>query len=96
MQVQIAVWLMDVELGKNKNWLSFKAHVDALDKNKKYTLNFCGTDLEHSLSLPDEEIDKLINMLCSDFGHAPFDLGKAKHILGKGKAYVLIRGKTDN
>lgn len=94
MQVQIAIYLIDVKQGKNRNWLTFNAYVDALDKNKKYTLNFCGTELEHSLSLPDQEVEELVNMMCADFGYAPYDLEKAKQVLQKGKSYVLIRGKA--
>lgn len=96
MQVQIVIRLISVESGKNKNWLTFEAFAGALDRNRKYTISFCGTELEHSLSLTDCEIEELERKLGDDFGYPPFDIEKAKRILGKGKDYVLIRGKANS
>ena len=96
MQVQTVVNLISVKPGKNKNWLIFEAYVGAMDRNKKYTLEFCGTELKHSLSLLDQEIEQLKVMMCSDFGYAPFDLEEAKKILKNSKSYVLIHGKAES
>lgn len=93
MEQQIIVSLIDVEYGRNENWLSFKAYVGWLNKNRKYTLDYCGTELKHSLPLLDCEMDELRASMYKDFGSAPFDLHKAKHILGEGKDYILIRNK---
>ncbi|MBQ8817052.1 MAG: hypothetical protein IJZ83_00575 [Clostridia bacterium] len=93
MQYDVAIKIFDVSMGKNKNWLEFKAVIGSLDGNSKYTLSFCGTELLHSLSLPNSEIDYLRDCLCQDFGFAPYKISDIKKILGDGKIYIITRGK---
>ena len=50
--------------------------------------------MNQNSSLREDEIEELRTMLCDDFGYAPFDVEKAKRILGEGKDYVLKRGKS--
>ena len=94
MQVQVVVRLINVKPGENKNWLIFEAYAGALDRNRKYILKFCGTEMEHSLSLIDDEIEELRRRIGEDFGYPPFDVLKAKSVLGKGKNYTLSQGKS--
>ena len=96
MKNQIVIRLISVKPGKNKYWLTFESYAGALDRNKKYTFDFCGTEMEHSLSLTDSELCELRRMICDDFGYPPFDIEKAKSILGSGKDYILVRGKVDD
>ena len=96
MQYQIVIRLIGVKPGKNKYWLTFETYAGALDRNQKYTFDFCGTEMEHSLSLTDSELGELKRMICDDFGYPPFDIEKAKSILGSGKDYIIDRGKADD
>ncbi len=96
MKFQIVIHLMSVKPGKNKNWVTFEAYVGALDRNRKYTIDFCGTEMHHGLSLTDDEIEELKQRIGKDFGYPPFNIENMKKILGKGKSYTLIRGKSDN
>ena len=96
MQVQIIIRLISVKPGKNKYWLTFEAYAGALDRNQKYTLEFCGTELEHNLSLTESEIEELKRKISEDFGYPPFNVDETKSILGHGKDYVLIRGKDND
>lgn len=96
MQVQTVVRLISVKQGKTKNWIEFEAYAGALDYNRIFKIEFCGTEIKHGLSLTDEQLEQLKDKICADFGYAPFDLKKAKQILGKGKDYTLIHGIADN
>lgn len=93
MLVQTVVYVTEVKMGKNKNWLVFGVYAGAFDKNRKYTINYCGTELEHSLSFTDQQSEQLREKLRADFGYPPFDLKKAKRTLGEGKEYTVIYGK---
>ena len=93
MQYNLVIKIENVKLGKNKNWLDFQVMVGALDQNRRYTINYCGTELHHGLSLKDEEMEIFRGYLCSDFGFPPFDIQKVKKNLGNGKSYIIVRGR---
>lgn len=93
---QINISIFDVRLGETTNWLIFEARVGRLDNHRIYSFAFCGTELNHSLSLLDSDIENLREQLYNDFGYPPFDIQKAKRILGTGKEYILIRGKASD
>lgn len=89
MPFRAVVHLISVEQGKNKNWLEFQAYVGVLNRNQTYTITFNGTDLDHGLALPEQQLEQLKEQMCNDFGYAPFDLEEAKRTLGSGKGYTL-------
>lgn len=91
MHEQFVVYLKRVEAGKTRNWLKFYAHIGVLNRNQIYTLEFCGTELHPTLSLPEHELEQLRNSLCDDFGFPPYDISETRRILGEGKRYIVIR-----
>ena len=96
MQHNLVIKIENVNLGKNKNWLDFQVSVGALDRNRKYTISYCGTELQHGLSLKDDEIEIFKRYLCDDFGFSPFNIKDIKRTLGTGKDYIIVRGKETN
>ena len=88
MQHNLVIKIENVNLGKNKNWLDFQVSVGALDRNRKYTISYCGTELQHGLSLKDDEIEIFKRYLCDDFGFSPFNIKDIKRTLGTGKDYI--------
>ena len=93
MQHNLVIRVENVKPGKNKNWIDFQVRIGALDQNRKYTISFCGTELQHSLSIKDNEIELLREYLYRDFGFPPFNINDVKKTLGKGKDYVIVRGQ---
>ena len=87
--VHISFDLLSVEEGKNKNWLRFTALIDNLDKNTKYSFDYCGTEVHHSISVTDLVTERLKEQLNADFGYPPFDIQKCKKALGNGKHYLI-------
>ncbi len=87
----VVVYLANVELGKNNNWLRFQAQIPRLGRSSNYSFEFCGTELQHCLSLTVEDIECLKEMLCSDYGYPPYDIKRAKEVLGQRKEYTIIR-----
>lgn len=83
MNMKPVIQIISVRLGRNSNWLQFQAFIPHLDLNKKYTLDFCRTELLTSASISDETIEDLRKCLCKKFVHMPFDIKKCKDILGK-------------
>ncbi len=81
--------IMDVEEGKTKNWLEFSCFNSALDVNRLFHISFCGTDINHNMSLTDKYNKKLLNMLNNDYGYAPYDIQKANEILTNHSEYKL-------
>ena len=89
MNVNIVVSIKDVQKGTTKNWIIFESLVGFFDTNKVYKINFCGTDVDSSIPLTDEQNESLKELLIRDFGYAPYDINKAKKTIENGKKYVL-------
>lgn len=89
MQVQTVVRLISVKQGKNKNWLEFECFIGKFDGSRIFYIEFMGTDLSTNASLLDDQKEDLRLKLCDDFGYAPYDLQKAKEVLGDGKCYKI-------
>lgn len=87
--VHISFYVLSVEEGKNKNWLRFTAFIDSLDKNTKYSFDYCGTEIRHSVAVTDKVIEGLKEQLNNDFGYPPYNISKCKIILGNGKQYLI-------
>lgn len=83
--------IQDVELGKNGCWLKFHAYVGRYDVNKKYEIDYCGTGISSDIPLTDEQKEMFRSQLNKDFGYAPFDIVKAKRILGDGRQYRIAK-----
>ena len=81
--------LTDVHIGKTNNWLIFEAYVGILDRNKKYKLEFCGTELNDYLSIPDELHEQLREKMAHDFQFGPYNLENVKEILKTHHSYVF-------
>ena len=87
--VNISFFIFSVEEGKNKNWLRFTAFIDYLDKNTKYSFDYCGTEIHHSVAVTDKVIERLKEQLNNDFGYPPYNIRKCKNLLGNGKQYLI-------
>lgn len=87
--VHISFDILSVEEGKSENWLHFTALIDNLDKNYKYTFDFCGTDVIHDIPVTKKVSNRLKEQLKKDFGNSPYDIEKCKEILGEGKHYLI-------
>lgn len=89
MIVNSTIWIRSASKGKSDNWLVFSVYVSHLDVNKKYRIEFCGTELISSLPLTDEQVDRLKGKMVQDFGYAPYNIDKAKRIIGEGRSYSI-------
>ena len=96
MNSNLNIYVFSVTIGKNNNWLRFSAFVRRFDVNRKYYIDYCGTELAHSIPLTDEGANMFRNMLKKDFGYPPFDIRKCRAILGKGKDYDIIVSREGN
>lgn len=91
MNQQVVVRIFKVSPGKNRFWLTFYANIGILDQNRVYSFGFCGTELQHGLSLLESEIEDLRYKMCDDFGYGPYKIDDVRRILGKQKCYTLSR-----
>lgn len=89
MNANIVVFLKNVKQGKTKNWLTFEICVGRFDVNKKYIVDFCGTDIDSCVPLRAEQKVRLKELFVEDFGYAPYNIEEAKEIVGNGKQYVI-------
>lgn len=89
MNFNIVVFIKDAKKGTSKNWIILKAFAERFDKNKVYEINFCGTEANSSIPLTDKQNETLKELLIQDFGYAPYDIDKAKKIIGNGKQYTI-------
>lgn len=85
----MVVSLISVSKGKNSNWLIFQAYVGELDRNRKFNLEFCGTELHDTLGMTEKMHEKLREKIREDFGSAPYNIEEAKKELGEIKAYRI-------
>ena len=83
MNTKTVIQIKSVKLGKNQYWLKFQAYIPHLDKNRKYILNFCRTELSTSASISEETVEDLRKCLCKKFDNIPFDIEECESILGK-------------
>lgn len=89
MNVNIVIFIKNVKKGTTKNWIILEAFAERFDKNKVYEINFCGTDVNSSIPLIEDQNKILRDLLVKDFGYAPYDIDKAKKIIGNGKKYII-------
>lgn len=73
-KVNFTVQLIDVKMGKNNYWLDFTAYADSMDKNRKYKIEFCGTEMITNISLNDTREETLKQSLKNDYGYGPYEL----------------------
>lgn len=89
MTQRIVVDIISVRKGKTQNWLEFTAYVGALDRNRKYQIEFCGTELHPSFYLSETQLEALRDMLIQDFGFGPYKIDVAQAKVKELKGYVL-------
>lgn len=86
------IWIKSVSAGKNAYWLSFKAYAGAFSNTTLYPIDFCSTELHTSIPLSDAETEELMELLVADFDYPPYDIEKAKQLIGTdGKGYTIQR-----
>lgn len=85
---QMVVQLIDVKIGKNDYWLEFLAFADSMDKNKKYKIEFCGTEMHTSLSLNATRAEKLKEELSNVFGYGPYKISEVKEKIKNHKCFT--------
>ena len=84
------VRLVKVESGRTKNHLIFRGYISRLDSNFLYEFDYTGVEIEYTnASVNEFAKNNLCNCLNGDFGYAPFDLHKARNILGDGIDYSI-------
>ena len=83
------VIFIDVEYGRNENWLRFTGHVPRCDNSKRYIFEYCGTELNTTAIMTEAAMDNLIDCLNDDFGYAPFDINKASEVLDTYREYYI-------
>lgn len=83
------VHITEVKQGKSKNILEFECFIGKFDGSRIFYIEFMGTDLSTNASLLDNQREELRLKLCEDFGMAPYDLQKAKEVLGDSKCYKI-------
>lgn len=69
---------------KNKNWVKLYVYAPYYDNNRKYTIDYCGTDCETALPLTTFQTQRLIEHLQMNFGFAPFDVELIKDEIQNG------------
>lgn len=84
----MVIYIVNVRKGKTPYHLEFDVYNGELNRNRKYYIEYTGTELIHNMCLTDEIEEALKESLNEDFGFAPFDIDKAKRIIGKSKTYV--------
>lgn len=73
------VQILSVENGKSQNWLKIYAYISQMDVNKKFLIEYCGTDAICE-QLTSEQAEKAVPYLQKLFGYAPFNLTEAQKI----------------
>lgn len=91
MVVQIIVDIKSARFGKNKNWIIFEAFCGFFDNNKKYTIEYCGTDVETNIPFTDSQGQQLIEKLHQEYGYAPFALDSIKKKIVLGQNITIIK-----
>lgn len=89
MSARIVVFVINAKKGKTENWIVFEANVSRFDVNRKYIIDFCGTEVDSDIPLTDGQNEILKELLVKDFGYAPYNIEKAKKIIGMGKQYFI-------
>lgn len=83
------VHITEVKQGTTPNRLVFDCLIGKFDGSRIFYIEFMGTDLNPTAPLLDNSKEDLRLKLCDDFGYAPYDLQKAKEVLGDGKCYKI-------
>lgn len=90
--MKIVIWIKSVSKGRNSYWLFFKAYAGVFSNTTVYPIDFCATELHTSIPLSDSETEELKELLVADFGYPPYDIDKAKLLIGRaGKGYTIKR-----
>ena len=85
----MVIRLIDVTYGRNNHWLHFVCTNGESDVNRRFYIDYSGTDLLHNMSLADETENSLKTKLNDDFGFVPFKIEAAKRVLKTHKGYIF-------
>ncbi len=80
---------IDAEKGKNSNWVKIYAYVASIDINRKFEFDFCGTELQSSCTMTDEQNETMKELLCDRIGYAPFDIKNVKKYINRSATIDL-------
>lgn len=84
----IVVNVFKVSKGKNSNWLKFTITVGGLNDNRKFDVDFCGTELNGG-SLYGDMREIVKNELANDYGYPPYDIKICKRIFKQKDNYSI-------
>jgi hypothetical protein len=87
--VNFIVQLIDAKVIKNNYWIEFLAFADSMDKNRKYKIEFCGTEISTTLSLTDVREEKLKQELLKVFGYGPYKIAEIKEKIKNNNCFCL-------
>lgn len=85
----MVVDIRSVNIGRNQSWLEFICFVGTIDRNRAFTIEFWGTELNTSFYLSESNQEALRDMLVEDFGYSPYNISEAEAQLGQSKIYVI-------
>lgn len=85
----MVVTLIDVSEGENKYCLVFKAYSGMNDRNKKYKIKFCGSEIDPYFTINDDDKEKLRLLLIEDFGYGPYNMNEMKEKMKEPHSYRL-------
>lgn len=80
--------LWSVEIGNTLNWLEFTVTIGGLNDNRKFKLEYCGTEL-NGLSLSPKTINAIRGQLIEDYYYPLYDIKKRKQILKQKNCYAI-------
>ena len=84
----IVVNVFKVSKGKNSNWLKFTITVGGLNDNRKFDVDFCGTELNGG-SLYGDMREIVKNELANDYGYPPYDINICKRLFKQKDNYSI-------
>lgn len=87
--MKIVIDLYDVKIGRTQNHLLFKASIPTFNNDKEYEFDYIGSEVTSISEMSEKQCERLKKKLAKDFGYAPFDIKKARKILGTGKRYEI-------
>ena len=80
--------LWSVKKGNTPNWLEFTITIGGLNDNRKFKIDFCGTEL-NGLSLSSKVVDMFRKKFISDYHYPPYDIDQCKQTLKENNNFTI-------
>ena len=80
--------LYSVRIDRTQYWLKFTITVGGLNDNRKFDVDFCGTELNGG-SLYGDMREIVKNELANDYGYPPYDIKICKRIFKQKDNYSI-------